>query len=238
MLGGEPYTEAKARIVREAGANGISTYSVGEAGHLGVACATPHALDDLHVFTDKLAVIERERKIGTDGATVDALLLSTLLPSCPKLMLNVESGDYGTLARRTCGCLLGEIGFDLHVRGVRSYEKLTSEGVTFFGEELMSLVEDVLPARFGGSPTDFQLVEEEVDGLSKVALVVSPRLGPIDDQAILDTAVAALGSSGGPSRLMSELWADGDTLRVVRREPYATGGAKVLPLHVLRADGR
>jgi hypothetical protein len=33
--------------------------------------------------------------------------------------------------------------------------------------------------------------------------------------------------------MMAGIWAEGETLRVERREPYATSSAKILPLHVL-----
>jgi len=33
---------------------------------------------------------------------------------------------------------------------------------------------------------------------------------------------------------MSEKWRQGQTLRVARREPYATASAKILPLHMLQ----
>ena len=42
-------------------------------------------------------------------------------------------------------------GFTTHLREVRSYSKLTGEGVTLIGDEMIHLLEHVLPARFGGS---------------------------------------------------------------------------------------
>ena len=43
--------------------------------------------------------------------------------------------------------------------------------------------------------------------------------------------------SHGPAYrgLMADVWRQGEVLRVVRREPYATESAKILPLHILRA---
>ena len=38
------------------------------------------------------------------------------------------------------------------------------------------------------------------------------------------------------NRLMAEVWEQGETLRVVRREPSLTSAAKILPLHI--ANGR
>jgi hypothetical protein len=242
---GEPYTPAKARIVAGAGCSAGSCYSMAEIGSLGMGCATPAAVDDVHLLTDKMAVIQRERAVGPGGMTVGALFYTTLLPSCPKLMLNVESDDYGVVAERPCGCPFGELGFRQHLHGIRSYDKLTSEAMSFLGSELIALVEEVLPARFGGSATDYQLVEEEVEGLPKIDVVVSLRIGAVDERQVVEAVLEALGSDRPAHRMMAELWRGAGALRVVRREPYTTGAAKVLPLHILRnarasagADGR
>jgi len=34
--------------------------------------------------------------------------------------------------------------------------------------------------------------------------------------------------------MMADLWREGRTLRVVRGEPFVTGAAKILPLHILK----
>ena len=57
--------------------------------------------------------------------------------------------------------------------------------MSFIGSDLLNLVEDVLPARFGGYATDYQFVEEEDGGLPKVSLLVSPRLGSLDQEQVL-----------------------------------------------------
>ena len=169
-----------------------------------------------------------------DRTSVGSLLFTTLHPSCPKLMLNVESDDYARLQRRSCGCPIGELGFDDHLSGIRSHEKLTSDGMHFMGNELITLLEQVLPARFGGRATDYQLAEEEIDGLPQVRLLVSPRLGDIDQGAVAATVLEALARGSGSNRMMSAVWRDSGTLAVVRQEPYATSAAKILPLHVVR----
>ena len=149
-------------------------------------------------------------------------------------MLNVESGDYGTLEERSCGCPWEELGYSKHLVGMHSYEKLTSEGVTFLGADLHYVLEEVLPARFGGSPIDYQFLEEEEAGMSRVSLLVAPRVGEIDERDVFETVLKTLrGVPGG--REMTDQWRQGDTLRVVRREPYVTATAKILPLHILRA---
>jgi hypothetical protein len=232
-FGGEPLTDGKAAVVNQAGSRAVCNYSMGELGRVGVACGDPRALDDVHIVTDKVAVIQREREVGVAGVRVAALLLTTLVPSCPKLLLNVETDDYGVLEQRECGCALGEVGFSLHLHGIRSYEKLTSEGMNFLGPELLTVVEQVLPSRFGGTATDYQLVEEEVDGLPKVAVVVSPRVGEVDEKAVVEAVLESLAQGPASRGMMAGVWRDGDTLSVVRREPHPTATAKILPLHAI-----
>ncbi len=231
-LGGEPYTRAKAEIVAAAGCRAACHYSISEIGIVAMACGDPADLDDMHLLEDKLAAIQIPRTVDR-GTTVPALVYTTLLPSCPKLMLNVESGDYATLERRPCGCPFGVLGLHHHVRQVRSYEKLCSEGLTFLGTELHRLVEEVLPAHFGGDFTDYQLVETEDDhGLPKVSILVSPRRGPVDEARVLATVLQLLSSYPG-GQIMAQQWQEVETLRVLRREPYSTGSAKIMPLHFL-----
>ncbi len=234
-LGGEPYTEAKAEVLSDAGCRVVNRYSMAELGNIGIACATPARFEDIHLITDKIAVIQRQKLLGDGEMSVGALVYTTVLPSCPKLMLNVESDDYGTLEERSCGCPLGGLGFTTHLSQIRSYEKLTSGGVTFLGTELMRLVEEVLPKRFGGHPTDYQLAEEEEGGLPRVNIVVSPRVGGVDENALISAMLQALRAYPGGD-VMSERWEQGQTLRVVRREPYTTASAKILPLHILRTN--
>jgi hypothetical protein len=150
-------------------------------------------------------------------------------------MLNTESGDNAMLEVRDCGCAIGAFGFRTHVTGLRSQAKLTSEGVTFAGAVLYELVEQLLPERFGGNSTDYQLVEEEERGLARVSVVVAPRVGAVDEAAVIDLVAKTLGSQPLGGRLMTQQWLEGGTLRVQRREPYTTSSAKILPLHLLKA---
>ena len=196
-------------------------------------------MDEVHVATEKIALLQQDRSVG--GATVGALFCSTLHPAVPKLMVNVELGDCGVLTERACGCPFDHLGFHQHLHTIRSYEKLTSEGMHFVGSELVRLVEEVLPDRFGGHPTDYQLLEEEEEGLSKVSLLVSPRVGEIDQTQVVRTILEVLGTAScgnSAAPMMAGYWRDAQTLRVVRREPHATGAAKILPLHVIKQGDR
>jgi hypothetical protein len=238
-VGSEPITEARARLIKEAGCRMSCTYSLAEVGRLGVGCSAATAVDEVHVVIDRVALLQRPRVVG--GSTVGALFCSTLHPGVPKVMVNVELGDYGVLTERACGCPFDRLGYRHHLHTIRSYEKLTSEGMHFMGTELLHLVEVVLPARFGEHPTDYQLVEDEEGGLPRVSLVVSPRVGEIDEALMVATTLDALGSGqrGRDGRsMMAGYWRNARTLRVVRREPYATPAAKILALHVVRPSDR
>ena len=235
-FGGEPYTQAKANQVAATGSRAVSHYSMAEIGRIGAACAHPAALDEVHVMTDKLAVLEQPTRVGKDGITVPALVYTTLHPSCPLILFNVASDDYGVLGPRACGCPLEAAGLHLHLHTIRSYEKLNSEGMTFFGGDLFPVIEEVLPRRFGGQSTDYQFVETEENGLPRVRILVSPQVGPVDEGEIVATVLRALRAvpDGG---MMAQRWQAGQTLSVLRRPAYTTAGAKTLPLHILGPKG-
>ena len=82
---------------------------------MGMACANPDAVDEVHLMTDKVALVHRQKKVGGGEISVGALAFTTVLSSCPKLMLNIELGDYATVTRRSCGCLFDELGFETHL---------------------------------------------------------------------------------------------------------------------------
>jgi hypothetical protein len=231
-FGGEPLTEARAAVLADVGAIALARYSMAEVGVMGVACARPRAVDEVHLLSDKLAFVQHERAVGVDGRTVGALCLTTLLPASPKLLINAEIDDYGVLDEHRCGCPLETLGLVRHLHTIRSFDKLTSEGMSFLGADLLQLIEVVLPARFGGDATRWQLVEEERDGLAVVELRVHPDLGPVDDARVVATALEHLGRVSPAHRMMAEAWRQAGTLRVVRAAPIATAAAKILPLHV------
>ena len=233
-LAGEPYTSARERIIAATGSRAATTYSMAETGLVGLPCSAPTAVDDVHLLRDKIAVIQQNKTVEGSDVEIGALYHTTLLTSTPKIMLNVESGDYGVMEDRHCGCPAQVLGFTQHLHTIRSYEKLTSEGMSFLGSDLMTLLEEVLPGRFGGHATDYQLVEEEEDGLAKVSVYVSPRVGAIDEPGLVSSLLQFLGGRRAAEKMMANLWQDGQTLRVVRREPLATSATKILPLHLLK----
>jgi hypothetical protein len=233
-LSGEPYSAARAAAVRAAGCIGAPSYYIAEAGGaVGIPCAAPLEPDEVHVAADRIAVLQRERTVA-DSTTVGELFLTVLDPLSPKVLINLESDDFGVLGERPCGCLLEEVGLSLHLHSIRARDKLTSEGMTFLGSDVITLLEQVLPSRFGGGATDYQLVEEEQNGVARVAIVVSPRVGELVEPEVVNHVVSYLRSRGRAQQLMVDVWEQTGTLRVERREPYGTLGAKTPSVHVIR----
>ena len=187
----------------------------------------------MHFFEDRLAVIQPGADAACDGLPPAALLLSTLLPTAPILLLNVSLGDQARLERRRCGCGLESEGWTLHLHHVRSFEKLVAGGVALLDADVDRVLEEVLPSRFGGRPTDYQLVErlDGERGRPEVRLIVHPALGPIEEAALVETFLDAIGGGSGGERMMALQWRGGGVLGVERRAPLLTASGKILHLH-------
>ena len=236
--GGEPPTPAKVRGITRSGAWWVPTYWFAEAGLMGIGCARPADENDLHLFRDVVALIQCPREVPGFGITVDSFHFTSLLPSTPKLMLNVESDDYGVIEQRSCGCPLEAYGFTEHLRHIRSFRKLTGEGVTLVGSEMVRILEEVLPARFGGSPLDYQLAEEEDErGFTRLNLLISPRVHICDEAAVVEAVLGALGQSSVSADLTRARWSQVGALRVRREEPRWTARGKLMPLHMGQRPG-
>jgi hypothetical protein len=206
-----------------------------EAGIVGYSCAEPLAADDMHLLSDAYALTQRTRTVGDAGLEVDAFLFTPLLPSAAKIMVNVESGDFGRVARRRCGCGIEAVGLDTHVSYIRSFEKLTGEGMAFVQTDLAPILEQALPTRFGGTAADYQLVEEEGEhGIPRLLLLVSPEVGPIDHEQVRESFLEQLGGQDGLDRLSAATWQRAGTVEVRRERPLATRAGKILPFHLVR----
>jgi hypothetical protein len=232
-LVGEPVTEARRQHIEASGAKCIVQYSTVEIPALSYSCATPLAADDVHIMTDRYALIQRRRAASIGGPDVDALLITSLSLTAPKILLNTEPGDYARLEDRDCGCLLGALGLRTHLAEVRSFEKLTGEGVTFARSMLQQILEEILPSRFGGAALDYQLVEEETTAsVTRLVLQISPSVGEIDEQAVRDTLLAELGRGSVIDRYQANIWRNAQTIQIRRERPLATRAGKVLPFQM------
>jgi len=235
MLSGEPTTDARLRVVRQAGAQALPRYSSTECGPIGYGCLAPESADDAHLLDDLHALIQPGPRSTEAGPAPAALLISSLRLTAPLILLNVALGDQAMVMRRACGCPLERLGWTTHLHTIRSYEKLTSGGMTFLDTDVIRVLEEVLPARFGGAPTDYQLLEDEADdGSPRLRLLVHPAVGPLDTEAVSETFLSAIGAGSGVERVMALLWRDAGLLRVERRAPLTTATGKILHLHTNR----
>lgn len=228
---GEPLTDAKVTAIQRVGGRAFSSLGFTEFGRATYGCASPASADDTHICTDGVAVIHRRRPVDKIGSEVEALLFTALQTDARRVLLNVETGDYAVMSERHCGCLLEEIGWTWHLERIRSFEKLNPEGLFFFGTQLVSLIEEILPGRFGGDLTDYQLVErEDDDGFTRLDILVHPRLGAMDESAVLSCVRDAIRTQ---NRFVDLIWDQTHVLRVHRSAPMLTGAGKLMPLHHL-----
>jgi hypothetical protein len=234
-VSGEPFTEAKEEAIRKVGASVTSRYSYDGSPNAGLGCATPRYRDEVHVNQNVLALVRHPAPLDIAGSPIHPLLCTTLHAEAPRMLFNVANGDYATLEERNCGCELERAGLTLHLHHIRSFEKLTSEGMNYFYGELFELLEKLFPAEFGGGPGDYQLVEEEdKNGQTRLTLVVHPEVGPIQDDALLARLREGLAVGPWANKFRSEIWRDAGTFRVQRRVPYTSPRGKILPLHFPR----
>jgi hypothetical protein len=225
---GEPITETKRRAIESSGARAVVHYGFTEGGMVGYSCATPRVSDDVHLFSDSYGLVQRSRAVG--DSVVGSFALTSLLSSTPKILLNTELGDHGVVENRACGCGFDHLGLSRHLSHIRSFEKMSGEGMTFARTELLHVIEDVLPSRFGGKPGDYQVIEEEdQEGVLRMALRVNPGIGPIDEGAMARTFLEELARPGGYAPIGTGIWRQAGTLQIRREPPLATRAGKVLP---------
>ena len=236
---GEPVTAARMRVLRDSGAEVAPRYAIIECSSIGHGCLSPEVSDEVHFLSDLHALVQPGPELSVAGVSRSALFLSSLRLAAPFVLLNVSMGDEAVVTERACGCPLARLGWATHLHTIRSPEKLTAGGMTFLDTDVVRVLEEVLPARFGGGPTDYQLLEEEAaDGRPRLRLLVHPAIGALDGARVVDTFLTAVGKTGGAAEVMARMWHDAGFLDVDRRPPYATPTGKILHLHVRRAAVR
>lgn len=225
---GEPTTAARRAIIEAVGGQATGCYTSMESGPIGYGCLRPEVADDTHLLSDFQALIRTE---GAGPLPPKALLVTSLRRTVPLVMLNTSLGDQAELAQRACGCALERLGWTTHLHSVRSFEKLTAHGVTFLDTDVIQVLEETLPIRFGGQPTDYQLVEDTVGDRAIVRLLVHPRLGEMDEEAVASAFLRALSASAASGAVWARLWQQAGMPYVERRVPRATPSGKIHHVH-------
>ena len=231
---GETLTGAKRALIERAGAEVFPFYWISELGPIGYSCRQMRTGNCVHLFRDALAVIGHPRQAPLSDVQVNSLLFTTLLPFAPHVLINVEMDDSGVIEPAGCDCLFTRAGLTEQIRDISSFGKLTGQGMTLVGTDLVRILEETLPARFGGHPGDYQLVEQEGPAQTQLRLHVSPRVLRSSPQAVRDCFLQEIRRFHGGA-LAARVWRHTEALEVVQAEPLTTSTGKVLPLHLLGA---
>lgn len=187
----------------------------------------------MHLHDHAFGSITRRRP-RADGVMVDAFLWTSLAPTSGQVLLNMENDDYGVLVPpgRDCDGPFDVLGLRRKVSGVRGISKVVAGGVTVDGELLVQLVDELLPTRFGGAPSDYQFAEAGADGMARLELRVSDRLPGIVEAEVLQAVHAALrGDELG--LLATSVWSPSEAVRLVREQPRVARSGKILAFEPL-----
>jgi phenylacetate-coenzyme A ligase PaaK-like adenylate-forming protein len=214
FTGGEPLTDARRRFIESAGVNVFPRYVASEAGLIAASCRHRTGSDDMHVYTDRVAVIP-------------GLMFTTLSLHTGKVLLNTELGDTGELSTRKCDCVFGQLGFDLHLTNVRSQQRLTIEGMTVAAWELDAILSQLIE-QAGGSPDSYQYRQAQNEhGITRLVIAISPDIGtPPSVDAIYDR----MRQRSPGLAVAAEVWRQAAAIQIVREQPALSRGHKLATL--------
>jgi hypothetical protein len=231
-VGGEALTESKRATIETTGSEVYPFYVTVETGPIGYACRRMKTGNSVHLFEDSNAVICHRKLARLSEVEVNSLLFTSLSPYSSRVLINAEMDDSGTIEKVDCDCLFSQIGFTRQIRDIASYGKLTGQGITLTGTDVVRVLEEALPQRFGGGPGDYQLVEEEGASQTLITLRVSPRVGVVNPDEIRSFFLEKLKPYYGGT-VAVRIWEHAQGVRVVFAEPFATSTGKVLSLHLM-----
>jgi hypothetical protein len=169
---------------------------------------------------------------GDDGTGRGPLFATTAAPFPPNILINLELDDTVTLLPSRCGCAFATAGFTTEVRDIFSYSKITGQGMMVQSTDLMALLEERMPGRFGGIAGDYQLSEEEAGAQTQMVLRVSPRTGAQDIDALREHFFAELRNMYG-GHLSSRVWSFTDGFSIRLEEPIVTATGKVPSIRLI-----
>ncbi len=227
LLGAEPVTAARVKTIEVSGARACATYGTSEAGWIGAQFPGAEHPDEVSIFRNAYSVIPRHAPANGGAAP---LLLTGLRKASPKVLLNTEIGDSGVILNGGSSAT-NSLGYCQRIHTIRSLKKVTVFGVTLDLPDLYQILEESLPARFGGGPHDYQIVEDEDEkGLATMRLLVSPEIGQVAESDVRDFFLCALRKRKPYYGFMAKVLDEADAFRVERRAPVLTAHGKLLPV--------
>jgi hypothetical protein len=141
--------------------------------------------------------------------------------------------DAGEIVDEPCNCTYSRIGFHRRIRDIFSYGKLTGQGMTLVGTDIVRILEVDLPENFGGSAADYQLVEREGPKQTELALRVRPTVPLTSKDNLREYFLRVLRSHYGGA-LASRVWDHSEGFSVEIGAPLENKAGKILPLHLSR----
>ena len=233
LVGGETLTAAKRKTIEDSGCLPYPNYWMTELGPVGYACRQMNEGNCVHLFHDAFAAVSHKRLAPLSNREVDSLSFTTLLPSAPRIFINVEMDDSGVVEKADCDCVFSRLGMNYRLCHLSSFGKLTGSGMSLVGSDVLEILEVKLPQELGGAAGDYQLVERETSGGSSIELRVSPRVKLTSVERAREEFLTAIRGCFGGSLAVRD-WRHGDAVEVVQEEPLRTSSGKVLPLHLLK----
>ncbi|HLG95947.1 MAG TPA: hypothetical protein VKX49_06520 [Bryobacteraceae bacterium] len=182
---GEALTDAKRHVIQAAGMGVYPSYGTTDFGGIGMPCSQMTKGNCTHVMKHGIALISRNQATSWTDSGVDSLYATSILPYSARIFINAEIGDTGVIEKATCNCLFSRLGFDLQVRDIAAISKVTAQGITLELTEVVPLLEEALPARFGGHPGDYQLCEIETGSQTEIVLHIRPRATAATPEEVL-----------------------------------------------------
>jgi hypothetical protein len=232
-VGSEPLSAARRRVLAASGAGVIPNYASKEYGPVAYGCPRPEGVDDVHLFDDQHAIVQRAADQVIHDHPAAALYLTALRPGWPYLLVNASIGDRADISASRCGCPLQALGWGTRLQAIRSFARLKLALWPIPDEMLIEVLEQRLPARFGGRAGSYQLVEDQaqIDGQRRLRLLIDPAVSA-EPAEIRRCWLEALREIGVP---LHDLASDQRWMVVERGAPLVTSGGKTYLIHHLDA---
>lgn len=230
FTGGEPMGEVRRRLLESTGVRAVCRYVATEPGLIGAACQRCEGPDEMHVYSDRLAVVPKQGRGGDPRGRREKLLFTSLTLHAGKVLLNTDIGDAGALRSRPCSCPFGQLGFDLRISRVGTDQLVTVEGMTVSCWELEEAFERAL-AEAGLRPGRYRYwIETDERGLERMVVAIEAGSFALDADAFAALFYTFLRQGTPAAKLAASIWQRAGALKVTRLGAQEKFGAKFSPL--------